>query len=98
MSPTAQLSSSPLRVDASPRCFKCAGRLRPYRRSGIQLEQCEDCRGIYLDGGELERLIDAEGGGWSGRVGSPWSAVASAHDGEPLAAGQLRRAPDRGRG
>jgi hypothetical protein len=42
-----------------------------YDRTRILVEQCEECRGIFLDYGELERLIDAEGGGWSGRVVSP---------------------------
>lgn len=74
--------------DRTPACFKCAGRLRPYRRSGLELEQCEDCRGIFLDGGELERLIDAEGGGWSGQIGAPWPAIAGSCDGEPVSAGR----------
>ena len=52
-------------------CPKCHGAMRSYERSGIVLEQCEDCRGIFLDSGELERFIEAEGGGWSGRVGAP---------------------------
>jgi Zn-finger nucleic acid-binding protein len=65
-------------------CFRCSGRLRHYLRSGIPVEQCEECRGIFLDGGELERLIDAEGGGWSGQVGTPWPT--SREQGEPLAA------------
>jgi hypothetical protein len=42
-----------------------------YDRTRIIVEQCEECRGIFLDYGELERLIDAEGGGWSGRVVAP---------------------------
>lgn len=85
---TTVLSPSPFAVETAPRCIKCAGRLRPYHRTGLVIEQCEDCRGIYLDGGELERLIDAEGGGWSGRIGPPWPAVANTCDGEPIAAGQ----------
>jgi Zn-finger nucleic acid-binding protein len=52
-------------------CPKCHGAMRSYERSGIVLEQCEECRGIFLDHGELERFVDAEGGGWSGRVGAP---------------------------
>ncbi len=52
-------------------CPKCHGKMRSYERSGIVLEQCEDCRGIYLDHGELERFVEAEGGGWSGRIGPP---------------------------
>lgn len=74
------------RLDA--RCFKCSGRLRSYHRSGLALELCEDCRGIYLDGGELELLIEAEGGGWSGRIGSPWPAIEMTNDGEPVSAGR----------
>lgn len=52
-------------------CPKCGGRMHSYERSRLMVEQCEDCRGFFLDGGELERLIDAEGGGWSGLVGPP---------------------------
>jgi len=29
-------------------------------RNGIMIEECRECRGVYLDRGELERLIDAE--------------------------------------
>ncbi len=52
-------------------CPKCQGAMRTYVRGGIVVELCEDCRGIFLDKGELERLIDAEGGGWSGLIGEP---------------------------
>jgi uncharacterized protein len=43
-------------------CPKCQGLMRTYERSGITLDQCTDCRGIFLDRGELERLVDAEQG------------------------------------
>lgn len=69
----------------SLRCLRCAGQMRAYVRSGVAIEQCQDCRGIFLDGGELERLIDAEGGGWSGRVGPPWLDPQWPKDGEPIA-------------
>lgn len=49
-------------------CPKCHGAMRTYARGGLIVELCEDCRGIFLDKGELERLIEAEGGGWSGIV------------------------------
>jgi Zn-finger nucleic acid-binding protein len=52
-------------------CPKCGGRMRTYERSEMIVEQCEDCRGIFLDHGELERLVEAEGGGWSGRIAQP---------------------------
>jgi len=63
-------------------CPKCGGRMRPYERSRILVEQCEDCRGIFLDQGELERLVEAEGGGWSGRIVQP-SGPSDDHEVEP---------------
>jgi uncharacterized protein len=41
-------------------CPKCHGAMRTYERSGVTIDQCTDCRGIFLDRGELERLIDAD--------------------------------------
>ena len=47
-------------------CPKCGGSMLVYERSGITVDQCGQCRGIYLDRGELERLIDAEAGYYGG--------------------------------
>ncbi|MGI5247434.1 zf-TFIIB domain-containing protein [Dactylosporangium sp. CA-139066] len=41
-------------------CPKCRGEMRQYERSGVTVDQCLECRGIFLDRGELERLMDAE--------------------------------------
>jgi uncharacterized protein len=41
-------------------CPKCHGPMRTYERSGVTVDQCTECRGIFLDRGELERLVDAE--------------------------------------
>jgi len=41
-------------------CPKCQGAMRQYERAGVTVDQCGECRGLYLDRGELERLIDAE--------------------------------------
>ena len=41
-------------------CPKCHGPMRHFERSGVHIDQCTDCRGIFLDRGELEHLIDAE--------------------------------------
>ena len=43
-------------------CPKCQGLMRTYERSGVTVDQCADCRGIFLDRGELEHLVDAEQG------------------------------------
>lgn len=42
-------------------CPKCESEMRSYERNGVTVDQCTSCRGIFLDRGELERLIDAEG-------------------------------------
>ncbi|WP_320068299.1 zf-TFIIB domain-containing protein [Micromonospora sp. RTGN7] len=41
-------------------CPKCHGEMRQYERSGVVIDQCGECRGIFLDRGELEKLFDAE--------------------------------------
>jgi uncharacterized protein len=41
-------------------CPKCRGAMRSYERNGVTVDQCNECRGIFLDRGELERLMDAE--------------------------------------
>lgn len=41
-------------------CPKCRGAMRTYNRNGVQIEQCENCRGIFLDYGELEHLTQME--------------------------------------
>jgi Zn-finger nucleic acid-binding protein len=40
--------------------------MRTYNRSGVQIEQCDQCRGIFLDYGELEALT---------RLESQWAAA-----------------------
>lgn len=49
-------------------CPKCRGAMRTYTRSGVQIEQCDNCRGIFLDYGELEALT---------RLESQWSQPAT---------------------
>jgi Zn-finger nucleic acid-binding protein len=46
-------------------CPKCGGQMRQYERNGVTVDQCGECRGIFLDRGELERLLDAENA-WHG--------------------------------
>ncbi|HEY8482565.1 MAG TPA: zf-TFIIB domain-containing protein [Spirillospora sp.] len=41
-------------------CPKCRGMMRTYTRSGVHIEQCDNCRGIFLDYGELEALSQME--------------------------------------
>jgi uncharacterized protein len=67
-------------------CPKCHGTMRTYERNGVHVDQCTDCRGIFLDRGELDRLIDAEnawhGGGAAtgGRSHEPSGQQRSDHE------------------
>ena len=43
-------------------CPKCHTVMSPYERNGVVVDQCTGCRGLFLDRGELERLVRAENG------------------------------------
>lgn len=32
-------------------------------RSGVEIDYCPKCRGVWLDRGELDKIIDSAGGG-----------------------------------
>jgi uncharacterized protein len=67
-------------------CPKCHGAMRTYERNGVHVDQCADCRGIFLDRGELERLVDAETA-WHGRPsGGSGGAAPQAPSGSGYAA------------
>ncbi|QXJ23203.1 zf-TFIIB domain-containing protein [Actinomadura graeca] len=46
--------------DATLRCPKCEAGLGTHERHGVVIEECEGCKGVFLDRGELEQLIEAE--------------------------------------
>lgn len=41
-------------------CPRDGGTMTTYARAGVQIDQCDTCRGIFLDRGELEQLTAAE--------------------------------------
>ncbi|NES16221.1 MULTISPECIES: zf-TFIIB domain-containing protein [Micromonospora] len=51
-------------------CPKCHGDMRQYERSGVIIDQCGECRGIFLDRGELEKLFEAEAN-WNRQHAAP---------------------------
>ncbi|WP_406039551.1 zf-TFIIB domain-containing protein [Micromonospora sp. NBC_00898] len=55
-------------------CPKCHGDMRQYERSGVIIDQCGECRGIFLDRGELEKLFEAEAN-WNKQHGAPAQAA-----------------------
>jgi hypothetical protein len=71
-------------------CPKCHGEMLVYERQGIVVDQCRDCRGVWLDRGELDHLIDLEArlardtgrleGATRGMGASAWDAPAGRDD------------------
>ncbi|GAA4577996.1 hypothetical protein GCM10023176_52870 [Micromonospora coerulea] len=58
--------------------------MRQYERSGVIIDQCGECRGIFLDRGELEKLFEAEAN-WNQQHGAPKPAAQPAGGGYPPA-------------
>ncbi|MET0418780.1 MAG: zf-TFIIB domain-containing protein [Actinoplanes sp.] len=65
-------------------CPKCHGEMRVYERSGVTVDQCTECRGIFLDRGELEKLFEAEAN-WNNRQAPPRPAGAPPAPAAPAA-------------
>ncbi|WP_084799068.1 zf-TFIIB domain-containing protein [Actinosynnema mirum] len=41
-------------------CPKCQDLMKTITRGAVHVDQCENCRGVFLDGGELEQIVAAE--------------------------------------
>ncbi len=41
-------------------CPKCHNLMAQYERNRVLVDQCTECKGIFLDRGELENLVAAE--------------------------------------
>ena len=39
------------------RCPLCNVPMREVNRRGVQIDVCPECRGVWLDGGELDKLL-----------------------------------------
>ena len=39
-------------------CLNCGTRLIVAERQGIEIDYCPSCRGVWLDRGELDKIID----------------------------------------
>jgi uncharacterized protein len=64
-------------------CPKCQNEMRSYERNGVVVDQCSGCRGVFLDRGELERLVDAEGGYYEQRGFKPEKHFQQQHHHDP---------------
>jgi Zn-finger nucleic acid-binding protein len=41
-------------------CPHCGGELVPIERSGVRIDACRQCRGVWLDRGELDTILERE--------------------------------------
>ncbi|HYO09907.1 MAG TPA: zf-TFIIB domain-containing protein [Tepidisphaeraceae bacterium] len=42
------------------KCPNCNEDLRPYDRHGVEIDLCPKCRGVWLDRGELDKIMERE--------------------------------------
>jgi Zn-finger nucleic acid-binding protein len=47
-------------MPAKAPCPKCRGQFVELDRNGIKIDVCQECRGVFLDRGELDQIIAAE--------------------------------------
>jgi phage FluMu protein Com len=59
--PQRLAAQAPAERDASPRCPKCGEALEEVSVQEVLVDRCPNCKGIWLDPGELERLTAKEG-------------------------------------
>lgn len=54
------------------KCPKCGMDLQSLKRGDVEIDTCFNCHGVFLDAGELERLVNQSGtensGKWMGAV------------------------------
>jgi Zn-finger nucleic acid-binding protein len=47
-------------MPANGPCPSCSGELVEVERSGIHIDACRQCRGVFLDRGELDEILKRE--------------------------------------
>jgi Zn-finger nucleic acid-binding protein len=43
------------------KCPKCSQTLLMSERQGVEIDYCPDCRGVWLDRGELDKIVQRSG-------------------------------------
>jgi Zn-finger nucleic acid-binding protein len=74
-------------------CPQCHGEMTQHRRSGVELAQCQACKGIFLERSELAALIEHENE-WhmsSGPSTQPLPRITPDMAAPPASSGRLRR-------
>jgi uncharacterized protein len=47
-------------MEGQMQCPSCGGQLVELERSGVRIDACRQCRGVWLDRGELDRILERE--------------------------------------
>jgi hypothetical protein len=47
-----------MKLDSNLLCPKCAEVLMVFERAGVEVDICPKCRGVWLDRGELEKVLE----------------------------------------
>jgi uncharacterized protein len=63
----------------SLRCPKCHNVMHQYERNSVLVDQCTECKGLFLDRGELEKLVAAEST-WYGSAPQPEPRYEQQHE------------------
>lgn len=66
-------------------CPRCELPLSVANRQGIQIDYCNQCRGVWLDHGELEKLIERADENSAGNTGQENNDMLSELSDNPLA-------------
>jgi uncharacterized protein len=74
-------------------CPKCHNVMNQYERNGVHVDQCVECRGLFLDRGELDHLIKAEAIYYGEATEAPATAAPPRPDGRPDARYERRPEP-----
>ncbi|MBU4436331.1 MAG: zf-TFIIB domain-containing protein [bacterium] len=71
-------------------CPNCDGSMQAVQRAGVEFDMCPQCRGVWLDRGELEKLMAQEHAEASAKAERPPAARAPSHAPQPYAPGPER--------
>ncbi len=61
-------------------CPKCNVTLVMSERQGIEIDYCPECRGIWLDRGELDKIIERSTQPLNGQSFNPYNNMHNDHD------------------
>jgi Zn-finger nucleic acid-binding protein len=94
--PAAAPSAPPPPRAPGKRCAVCDVLLRPRVTQGVEIDCCNDCGGIWLDRGELARLVEIGRTGEMARGGAVLPSRSAGFHGEARPEGSMRHVGGRG--